>query len=509
MALIRYLLLFLVVVVQSGNGWCETPSRQPAHVCVLFFNDLHGHLTPFEIEESGRRTEVGGIARMASLIRDIRSENKKSGVETLVLVAGDLLQGTPLSTVFKGEPDLQCLNIMGVSAMTVGNHEFDFGFENFLNLKREAAFPFLSVNIMVKKTNRLLCDSHMAIPLKDGLWVTVIGVTTPELMTTTRQENVASLIPIDPVQAVKTLYNKVKGRGPVILLSHSRHLTDRAIAEAVPELGAIIGGHDQVLLSPYRVAAGVPIFQAFEKGRYLGRIDFSIDPATKKAHLDRHDYLPVTSSIKPDPEIQKLVSAYTEKLGAKFKTVIGSSEIFLDGERGRIRYEETTLGNFIADIMVVHTGATIGLINAGAIRSSIRKGPVTVEDVFKAMPYENELMLMDLTGAEIKKALERSVRSERAEEDGGFLHVSGLFIDVRGKEISAIRMKDNKTPIDPKGVYRVVVPDFLGSGGDGHEVFKNRSCQKSGLPLRELIVETIAERKIVSAKKEGRIRRLK
>jgi 2',3'-cyclic-nucleotide 2'-phosphodiesterase (5'-nucleotidase family) len=181
----------------------------------------------------------------------------------------------------------------------------------------------------------------------------------------------------------------------------------------------------------------------------------------------------------------------------------------LDGERGRIRYEETNLGNFITDIMVEHTGAAVGLLNAGAIRSSIKKGPVTVEDVFKAMPYENELVLMDLTGGEIKTALERAVRGSREEEDGGFLHVSGIFVDVKDHRIDAIRMKDNKTPLDPNGVYRVVLPDFLASGGDGHGVFQNRPFQKTGLPLRELIVDTITERKKISGGEEGRIRRLK
>lgn len=509
MTIARYLLLCLIVVIPGGNAWCGSVSRKPVQVCVLFFNDLHGHLTPFEIEKEGAHTEVGGIARMAALIRDIRSENTRNRVTTLVLVAGDILQGTPLSTVFKGEPDIKCLNLIGVSAMTVGNHEFDFGIENFLKLKKEAAFPFLSVNIMDEKKSRLLCDSHKTILLEGRLSITVIGVTTPELKSTTRRENVASLRLFDPVRSVKALHDYVKDRGPVILLSHSRHLTDRAIAESIPDLSAIIGGHDQILLSPYRLVNGVPIFQAFEKGRYLGRIDFSIDPETKKARLIHHAYLPVTAAIVPDQKTDAIVHSYQERLGVQFKTVIGSSETFLDGERGRIRYEETNLGNFITDIMVEHTGAAVGLLNAGAIRSSIKKGPVTVEDVFKAMPYENELVLMDLTGGEIKTALERAVRGSREEEDGGFLHVSGIFADVKDHRIDAIRMKDNKTLLDPNGVYRVVLPDFLASGGDGHGVFQNRPFQKTGLPLRELIVDTITERKKISGGEEGRIRRLK
>jgi len=496
--------LFACAVAPSSKKQAE-----PISVTVLFFNDLHGHLMPFEIKGEKGVEEVGGIARVATLIRNIREENSRNNVHTLVLVAGDILQGTPMSTVFKGEPDIRCLNAMGVDAMTVGNHEFDFGMDNFLKLKSQSAFPFLSANIILKETGLLLCQPALEVRLKEGVSFTIIGLTTQELLTTTQADNVASLDVLDPVETITRIHAEAAKRGPVLLLSHSRQETDRRIARALPDLTAVIGGHDQVLLSPFGIEGRVPILQAFEKGRYLGRLDLIVDPVSRHAKLLNADYIKVTADIHPDPAIANIVSTYNARLGEQFKEVIGRCDTFLDGERGHIRHQETNLGNFIADIMRAYTGAQIAMINAGALRASIKEGPVTVEDVFRAMPYDNELVRMELTGSDIQQALQRSVRGSMEDEDGGFLHISGITFDLRGRAVENIRVGAEQTPLKPAAIYSVVVPDFLASGGDDHIVFKDKPQIRTGSPLRELIVDTIRQQKVISAKAEGRIRRIK
>ena len=114
-----------------ANTVRPTGNKEAIKVTVLFFNDIHGHLMPFKVKAEDGEREVGGIARMATLIKKIRTENDKGGGKTFLLVAGDILQGTPMSTVFHGEPDIKSMNAMNVDAMTVGNHEFDFGLQNF------------------------------------------------------------------------------------------------------------------------------------------------------------------------------------------------------------------------------------------------------------------------------------------------------------------------------------------------------------------------------------------
>ena len=333
-------------------------------------------------------------------------------------------------------------------------------------------------------------------------------MTTKELLTTTSAANVVRLDVRDPVESVREVFAQVGDKGPVVLLSHSKHETDRAIAKAIPELAAIIGGHDQILLSPYREVAGVPIFQAFEKGRYLGRMDLRIDPGTGKAELTASAYIPVTSDIRPDESIARIVENYYRQLDERFKVVIGKTVSFLDGERDRVRYEETALGNFVADVMREHVNADVALVNSGGIRASIQPGPVTVEDVFKVMPYANEIVIVALTGADLRRALTRSVKGSREDEDGGFLHVSGIRFTVRGHDVADVRVGADRAPLEPDRVYQVAIPSFLATGGDGYDIFVGKPATNSRSPLRELLVDTIRNRQVISARIEGRINRL-
>jgi 2',3'-cyclic-nucleotide 2'-phosphodiesterase (5'-nucleotidase family) len=502
------ILLTLTAIIAGFTNPAVAGSQNPINVSVLFFNDTHGHLSPFKIRTASGKEEVGGVARLATLIATIREQNRVKNIRTLVLIAGDILQGTPMSTVFRGQPDVECFNAMGVDAMTVGNHEFDFGLQNFLDLKQKARFPFLSSNIVLKDTQKLLCAPYVSLKITDEISVSIIGATTKLLLTTTKSENVRTVDVLDAVQTVPRIFEMVKDRGPVILLSHSKHETDRAIAAAVPELTAIIGGHDQILLSPYRMAGDVPIFQAFEKGRYLGRIDLQIDPISKKTRLVSNSYLPVTAKIKADPQIDGIIAGYRAKLDARFKEVIGESRVFLDAERERIRYEETNLGNFVADLVREYSGARIALINGGSLRASIDAGPITLEDVYKTMPYANEIVIIELNGAQLRQALTRSVMGTREDEDGGFLQVSGIRFEVRAKAVAAVAVGEDKEPLNPDQIYRVALPEFLASGGDGYDMFVGKPAQYTGLPLRELIADTIRSKKMIESRVDGRIRRL-
>jgi len=504
----------IIILLLSLNVTCctgymaERKEQEPLSLTILFFNDLHGHLQPFEVTDEQGTREVGGMARMAALIRDIRKENSRKHVRTVVLMAGDMLQGTPMSTVFQGEPDLKCLNAVGLNASAVGNHEFDFGLDNFLKLKQQAGFPFLSANIVKKEDGELLCKPFHPISLDRNIYLTVIGVTTPDLLTTTRTDIATSLDVRDPVASARDAYNRVRTKGPVVLLSHSRHQTDREIAGALPGLAAIIGGHDQILLSPCRLVGAVPIFQAFEKGRYLGRIDLDIDRATGKARLTGSSYIPIVPGMPEDRQVAAIIGDYDNRMGEKFKEVIGQADTILDGEREHIRFEETSLGDLVADIMRENTGAQIALINAGSLRASIGKGSVTVGDVYTALPYPSELKVTKLTGKDLEEVLKRAVRSTREDEDGGFLQVSGISFAVEGRGPADIRIGIKRVPLDKDAVYTVTVPDFLSAGGDGYAVLKGRTYESTGLWLSDLVIKTIRQRGVISARKEGRIRRV-
>lgn len=503
--------LFLLLVFFPGCAGLEKENQPPAPVglTVLFFNDLHGHLTPFKVKgEEGLPREVGGIGRVATVIRQVREENAARQIQTVVLVAGDILQGTPLSTVFQGEPDILALNAIGVDAMTVGNHEFDFGIENFLKLKSAARFPFLSANIFWKDSGKQLCSASAEIKLAGALSLTVVGVTTEQLMVTTLPSNVEALRVSDSVPSIKAAYEAALQNGPVLLLSHCRHQTDREMAQRYPKLAAIIGGHDQILMDPYRRVGEVAIFQAFEKGRYVGRIDFLIHPQTFESQVVNWAYLPVNDGIPDDKAVSDIVDGYQAQLDDAFKAVVGRATVFMDAERERIRYEETNMGNWVTDIMRTHTGADIALLNSGSLRASIADGPVTIADVFRAMPYENVLMTLELNGNELLTVLNRSVAGAREDEDGGFLQVSGIRFSIRDHRVEAVEVGPMGAGLDPEKRYSIAITDFMASGGDGYTWFKGKALLDTGLPLRELLIDTFRKDKVIQSKSQGRIIRL-
>jgi 2',3'-cyclic-nucleotide 2'-phosphodiesterase (5'-nucleotidase family) len=481
---------------------CASPARERA--TILFFNDIHGHLKPYEVKTKEGKQKVGGIARMASLVNSIREENRARSIPTVLLFAGDLLQGTPMSTVFRGEPGIRCLNAMKLDAMTVGNHEFDFGLENLLRLRTMADFPMLSCNIVGKGTGKALCDSVAVIDLGGGEKLTVIGVTTKDLLVTTAPRNVARVDVADPIACVKAVLGEAVPAGPVVLLSHCRHHMDKAMARAFPGLVAIVAGHDHRLLDPVCREGDVVILQAFEKGRYLGRLDVVVDSGGR-ARVETWSYIPVTATVPGDPSVQGIVAEYERRLGNKFKEVIGRAEVFLDGDRRRTRYQETALGNLVADVMREHCGAEIALVNGGSIRESIGKGDITIEDVFKTMPFANEIVTMALTGEQVMAVLRRSVQGSQEDEDGGFLQVSGISFAIRGKEPVSVRVGPMRRPLAEKARYKVALTDFITSGGDGYTMFRGLPVEKTGSLLRELLVDTIRTRKRITAAIEGRI----
>lgn len=499
---------FVIVGVTLALSVTPALAVGPIKATVLFFNDSHGHLEPFIVKADGGRQEVGGIARMATLVRQIREENRGRGIATFLLVAGDILQGTPMSTVYRGRADIACFNAMGVNAISVGNHEFDFGPDNFLSLTGQAAFPFISANLFDKASGNLLVAPHVALPLGEGLSLTVIGATTASLKVTTLPDHVKGLDVGDPRDAVAKTWATLKDKGPVILLSHCEHEEDIAMAKALPDLTAIIGGHDHLLFSPPRQAGDVPIVQAFEYGRYLGRLDFDIDPGQRQAKLAAWAYLPVTADIVADPQVEAIVGRYRKQLDKRFTEVIGRAAVALEAERRVARWQETNLGNLVADLMRAHTGADIALVNAGSLRASIEAGPVTLEQVFKAMPFENQLVRVRLTGARLIEVLTRSIQGRPEDEDGGFLQVSGLWLKLKGQALAEVTVGPERRPLAPEATYTVAINDFMATGGDGYAMLTGLTAEATGLPLRELLVDAFAGPQPVTAAVEGRIVRL-
>ncbi len=444
---------------------------------------------------------VGGAARLAALVERIRAENQRLGRHTLLLMAGDLFLGSSLSALYKGQAELDFLKRLSPDAMTLGNHEFDFGMEVLRERIRQAGFPVISANIY-RGRDRLFPP----VAFKDvaGLRVAVLGLITPDTAQLAHPDKIAGITFGDPVAEAKKLAAEVRaGSDLFIALTHTGVEIDKRLAGEVPGLDVVIGGHDHVaLLEPLKVG-DVWICQAQYRGLYLGRLDLKIEG--KKITKVGGRLIPVTEELPEDMEVKEMVASYRSKLDQRLKEVVATSRARLVGEPEQIRRTETNLGNLVADIIRKSVNIEIGLVNSGMIRSSIEQGPITLEDVWRVLPYDNQLVRLELSGKQIEEVLSHSI-SLRPGLTGGFLQVSGLSFVIGQSGPREIRV-DGK-PLERERFYSVAVTDFMFAGGDGYSHFqKGRNSALQPLLIRDLFLNYLRENKEISANVEGRIRR--
>jgi len=471
---------------------CSSCIAQSAFkVSILYMNDPHAHYLHYQ--EKDQPGYIGGFARAATLIRRISSENKSQGRETLVLLAGDLLTGTPFSMVWKGEEGVRLLNRMTLTAMTVGNHEFAHGRENLRQrLKPQMNFPLLSGNIVDERGKRpfdaILVKSY---PEADTR-VVVLGLTTDQTPLTTHPANVVGLRFRDPVQTAKELLSQTRGGDLVVALTHLGVKEDKDLATSCPRINVIVGGHSHTaLFQPLKVGDTL-VVQAGAYMKFLGRLDF--DFAAGRIVKYSGELIPLTEKIPEDQEISALIDEYRSKLDARLGEVIGRADIFLDGTRSSVRSDRpSNLAKLIGYTMVRTVNAQIALLNGGAIRSSILEGDITLTDVYTALPFADRLVKMDLKGKDLLAVLQRS--ADLPEGSGGKLQTYGVTYDIADGKVRITRV--GNAEFRPEETYCISTNDFLAEGGDGYDVLKQKASNifDSPILITDMLIDLIKEKK--------------
>lgn len=486
----------LLIAVIAAAAMCGGAWATPESVTILHFNDFHGHVLTPEAEDA-----TGGIARIAAAIEQIRAENAQAGATTIVLIAGDVLQGTPLSTIFHGEADIKALNVIGIDAMALGNHEFDYGMPNLHRLVEMAEFPMLAANIRRKSDGTLVFPGTARFMAGDEM-IVVIGLVTPETRVTTMPSNVANIDFEDPAEVASQLAERITRNADrlVVALTHLGHAEDIELAQAVPELDVVVGGHSHTKVEEAVEAGGALVVQAGAHGNYLGRLDLLVENGSVLEHSYR--LIPIDASVGESAEVAAVVEVYRTMMDDAIKQVVGHAEVDLDGTRDHVRSRETNLGNLVADAMRLVTGAPIALQNAGGIRASIAAGEITIEDIMQVEPFGNEVATVELTGAQLREILQRSISAEKP--FGGFLQVSGITVVADGGTITQIMVEDR--PLVEGETYLVATNAFLLEGGDGYETFtQGRNPYYVGTRLDTAIVQYLTEHGSVAPHIEGRI----
>ena len=470
------------------------------HLTILYINDYHGHITPFKAHFKDEH-KVGGMARIATVVKTVREENAERKTPTLFICAGDVLQGTPMSTVFKGEPDFICLNKMGLNAMVLGNHEFDYGQENLNKLRKLADFPILGANVVSERGNAPIVTRFFTRNIK-GTRVNILGLVTDETPITTHPKNVVGLQFLDPITTAKDILEKIDKNQLTIAVTHLGYEMDKKLAEYTEGIDIIIGGHSHTKIDVPEKLNNTLICQAYEYGEYVGRLDLDIEDG-KIANYEA-ELIPVTEDIEEDSVIAEIVDEYTAKLDTKLKEVIGIALTPLNGKREDIRNRETNLGDLIANVMRTMGKADIAFANAGGIRASIDEGEITVEEVITVLPFGGHLVTMKLKGSEVLEILRHNAKQEPG--SGGFLQVSGITLVIKNNEIKTLGIGTKQIELDK--LYRVATNDFLAAGGDGYATFKNgQNYLDTGFLVSDILIDYIRSHKEIDVKEDGRIKK--
>jgi 2',3'-cyclic-nucleotide 2'-phosphodiesterase (5'-nucleotidase family) len=474
----------------------------PVDLTILHVNDTHGRILPYIETITGERQMVGGAAYLANMIQQERSKNPDG---TLLLSAGDMFQGTPVSNLFKGRSVTDVMNYLKFDAMAIGNHEFDWGMDVLQHLVASSRFPYLSANIKDERGRYLTGVKPYIIVERKNVRIAIIGITTPEVPRITMPGLFKHMTVDRPEDILPQFIKKAKDEGAVIIivLSHLGLDADKDLAQKFPGIHVIVGGHSHTALENPVIVGKTIIVQAGAYGLYLGILKLKIDPDTVRiiGHTEERglEKIMAGKDRQHDAELARIIQAYYGRIEKEYRRVVGQTSVPL------IRYHqrESNIGNFICDTMRKKTGTDMAFINSGAIRNNLPKGRFTLEQVFTLLPFDNSLVTMKLTGKQILEILEQNAKLEH-----GILQVSGIEIRYDLFQPAGSRVREVYTggrSLDPKKTYTVTTIDYLAAGGDAFSPFTEGKNIIYGTALRDVIVSYLEKHSPISPRIEGRI----
>ncbi|MCW3000984.1 MAG: 5-Nucleotidase-like protein [Conexibacter sp.] len=476
-----------------------TPPKPPRTVDlqVLGVNDLHGNLEPSTV---GTRA-AGGVAWLASYLREAEAADPRG---TIVAHAGDTVGASPLiSSWFHDEPTIEATNLMHFDVGTVGNHEFDEGGPEMLRLIRGghrddgkqfkdgtdtsdpqfpgADYPYVSANVVAADSGRSVLPPF-TILRRQGVPVGVIGVTTTETPSIVVPDAVAPFRFLDLSDSVNKAVAALHRLGvhTIVVLAHAGGFQDPGkdpagevldeTRQMDPDVDLVVAGHTHSYLNTK--VNNALVVQAYKYGTAFEQVKLTVDRRTRDVTASSAKVVTTyDDAMDPAPDLADLVKTFHDRIAPVAQRLIGTGAAPVT--RTPTPAGESALGDLIADAQAKEAGAQVALMNPGGIRADLAAGPLTYADLFAVQPFDNGLVRMTLTGAQLKAVLEQQFRDTGGDK---ILQVSGIRetydrTRAAGDRLSALTLADGSA-VDPAGTYTVAVNGFLATGGDGFTVLK-------------------------------------
>lgn len=462
------------------------PAKDPktATVKVVALSDFHGWLSPLEPNNYSRY--FGGIANLAG---SLEHRDAVTADNAIIVDNGDMWTGPTESTLLRGESVVEAYNALGVTAANIANHEFDFGKEILRARAAEAKFPFLGANVVRAGTSEHpdFLKPYVIVE-RDGVKIGVIGLSYVGTPQTTLAKHVADLEFKPYAETLRAVVPKVKAEGAevIVVLLHDEVKAAAKVFEDNPDLGVHIVISGQNHRKERTEVAGVPIVNPGPFGRSYVRFDVKVDRESRAVKSVEHEIVDVTGEIgaPPYPPSAKL-AAISERARQKAKSL--SSEVL-----GRFAkplqlgsFANSTLGQFVVDSWLSEfPEVDVAMLNHGALRQPLPSGPIAMGDIVSALPFENNLLIVTLTGAELKRQL--------AIDSPIVAGITWSYRERKGrrKVVSVVDRVGKKIRDDEK--YTVIILDFMYTGGDGYTFEKLDTAPiDTGISWREPVVRAL------------------
>jgi len=483
-------------------------AKAPANqVDVLLFNDFHGNVAEDTRPGKGRNA---GMAKLLGYMHTAQRENPN----TIIVSGGDNYQGTAISNLTYGAPVSAMMKAMGVPVCAVGNHEFDWGVSHMNQWQKEGGFTFLAANIVDKNTKKPVswAKPYMIIT-KGGYKIAFVGLAHPDTVHLVKAEHVSGLEFTDPVEAGQQwvdylLAGKAKEGKPdaIITLTHidsdqkGEEISGNAVKlTQIKGLDAVLSAHSHRTVAG--VVNGMPIMQAYCHGKAVGKLSITFDANKKITSIT--PAVDEIGSHKTDIIVDEEGIAIYDRYNADLKPILSEVIGTAAGEFTHNRSEKgsnTLLGAWAAEVQRKVGKADIAIQNGGGLRRTLAAGDITIGDMYEIMPFDNFLVTFDLTGAEIKKAIDHGIMNPNI-TDGQF---AGLRVEYDGTKpfenrVTSIALSDG-TPLDMNKSYKVVVNDFMFPGGDKYDFSKATNVVETYIPIRDALIDEIKAAKTITPK---------
>jgi 2',3'-cyclic-nucleotide 2'-phosphodiesterase (5'-nucleotidase family) len=497
---LRRFVLALLLAGLASFGRAQDPAAV-VEIDLVHVNDL------YQVGPIDPKASRGGLARLAGLVETLRREHSA----TLLLFGGDTLSPGVESGLFKGAQMMRAWNAMRVDLAVPGNHEFDFGEEVVRERLSESRFPWLAANLHAEPPLPAVKASELRTIA--GVRVGFLGLITPETATLSKPGPRIRFEALLVAARREAAALRALGAEAIVALTHNTLAEDREIA-ASGAVDLILGGHDHHLVT--ELAGRTPILKAGSDARDAlhVRLRFVREGERHRLLGMRWDILPVDARWPEDAHVKALAAEVEQQIGARLGERIAATTVALDARGETLRRGESNIANFAADAVRIAMGTDMALLNAGGFRSDqvLGPGPLTRRDILALLPFQNPLLVLAISGAQLREVLEHGLDRRIVNgQSGAMPHVSGLRLMYdpalpKGRRI--VELTAGGQPVTAEARYRLATSNYLAGGGDGYALLKGLPVLRpaEGSPVEtDVLLQAMERAATIAPQTDGRL----